>query len=250
MEVQRTDLEGSVAGDWESMPRRRPERWPNSRRTRTRSYGPFQFSIRFGRYNACRLAGKSWWTFVALVALPRGCRRVRRRAGPAARPGTGGTRAHVPPTTTTDHADHDDQPTTPRDHDDDCASGTAAVANAERLARELPVFPADNAWNTDVSAAPVHAELGELHRQHPRQRRRLPPRRLRRWRRVRHSRTSPSARASPTCPLTFIDWPGGERSRSVPDPVEGADRGRQRPPRARRRSRRLRACTSCSTRRR
>ena len=46
--------------------------------------------------------------------------------------------------------------------------------------------PADNAWNQDVSQAPLHPQLGRHHRLDPAQRRRLPAPRLRREPRLRH----------------------------------------------------------------
>ena len=161
------------------------------------------------------------------MASPR-ARRLRRRL-PSASPDDGVRHRRRARRRDDDHA----TPRTPVDT-------TAWRRRPERLARELPGVPRRQRVEPRRLDAPGRRELGELHRQHPRQRRQEPPRRLRRRWRVRHP-VHHRARQPAACADHLRRLRRRERPGPVPDPDRRAGRGRQRPPRARRRPRPLQA---------
>ena len=143
-------------------------------------------------------------------------------------------------------ADHDDQaagrpprPSRPRRRRRTTTRPTTTTTTSAgggdlgaRTARSgaCTVFPADNAWNRDVSTLPVDANSAQLPRRHRRPRRQPEaPRRLR-WRPASTaSRTSPCPASQPTVPRRLRRLRRRERPGPVPDPAGRAGRGRERP---------------------
>ena len=98
-----------------------------------------------------------------------------------------------------------------------------------------PIFPGDNAWNTDISGYPLHPRSSADHRPDPVGRRRQPAPRLRREPRLRHPvRRGPARSAAGADHLHRVRR--RERPGAVPDPARRPGRRRRaerrRPPRA------------------
>ena len=98
-----------------------------------------------------------------------------------------------------------------------------------------PVFPADNPWNRDVSRRSRRPALRRLHREHRGEH--VPPPGLRQRPHLRHPLDERAGDAAARAHVLRLRR--RERPRAVPVPAGCAGGGRRRPPRPRRRPRRL-----------